>query len=381
MTWLLLSFAVVFFIILWYCNGLLSGIVASVKSDQSHSHNAWAGRYYLLKIGLILISAALISLIGYQLWIIQQAKNMDYQAIHELIKKSYDTAKVWQAPDLQYVEIEKDKELILYGRQLISNTSDYLGPKGIVRHMSNGMNCQNCHLDAGTKPFGNNYSAVLATYPKFRARSGTDETITKRINNCIQRSLNGDSLQPQSKEMKAITAYIQWLGQAVPKNKMPIGVGLYKLKPLARAADPMKGQFTYASKCMTCHGPDGQGRPKPENKIESYPPLWGDHSYNEAAGLFRLSAFAGYVKANMPFGATADNPQLTDEEAWDLAAFVNSKPRPKHKFLKVDWPVIAKKPFDHPFGPYADTFSEQQHKLGPFQPILDVQNQNTNKIK
>ena len=146
---------------------------------------------------------------------------------------------------------------------------------------------------------------------------------------------------------------------------------------MKRAADPMKGQFAYAQKCMTCHGPTGQGLPKPENRIEYYPPLWGDRSYNEGAGLYRLSSFAGYVKANMPFGATAENPQLTDEEAWDLAAFVNTQPRPKHKFLKIDWPVISKKPYDHPFGPFADTFPELQHKYGPYQPILDFQNSKT----
>ncbi|TRZ75539.1 MAG: cytochrome C, partial [Chitinophagaceae bacterium] len=30
----------------------------------------------------------------------------------------------------------------------------------------------------------------------------------------------------------------------------------------------------------------------------------------------------------------------------------------------------ATKPVDYPFGPYADTFSEQQHKFGPFEPIV-----------
>lgn len=74
----------------------------------------------------------------------------------------------------------------------------------------------------------------------------------------------------------------------------------------------------------------------------------------------------------MPFGeAGYYNPQLTNEEAWDVAAFVNSLPRPSKTF-KEDWPDISKKPFDHPFGPYADTFSQQQHKYGPFKPIIKV---------
>ena len=71
----------------------------------------------------------------------------------------------------------------------------------------------------------------------------------------------------------------------------------------------------------------------------------------------------------MPFGvATHSNPQLSDEEAWDVAAFINSQPRPVKKFAQ-DWPDVAEKSFDFPFGPYTDGFSEQQHKYGPFEPI------------
>jgi len=70
----------------------------------------------------------------------------------------------------------------------------------------------------------------------------------------------------------------------------------------------------------------------------------------------------------MPQGATFQNPQLTDEEAWDVAAFVLSQNRP-HMNVPHDWPDKTKKPVDYPFGPYADNFSEQQHKFGPFTPI------------
>jgi thiosulfate dehydrogenase len=105
-----------------------------------------------------------------------------------------------------------------------------------------------------------------------------------------------------------------------------------------------------------------------------YPPLWGPNSYNVSAGLFRLSRFASFVKNNMPFGLASHNsPQLTDEEAWDVAAFVNSQPRPE-KFFSYDWPKKETKPVDHPFGPYADNFSEKQHKYGPFPPIQEARN-------
>jgi thiosulfate dehydrogenase len=279
--------------------------------------------------------------------------------------KSSDS-ELWAAPDTHSLGDSEHDKLIRYGRDLIARTSFYLGPEGTVKHMSNGMNCQNCHLDAGTKVFGNNYAAVAANYPKFRARSGTMEDVYKRVNDCIQRSLNGTALDTASREMQAIKAYILWVGKDVEKGKRPKGAGITELAYLDRAADVEKGKLVYVEKCAICHGPDGEGI-KNTDTI-SYPPLWGKNSYNTGAGLFRLSRFAGYVKSNMPFGTNHDNPQLTDEEAWDVAAFVNSQPRPA-KDLSKDWPKIAGKPVDHPFGPYDDTFSERQHKYGPFGPI------------
>jgi thiosulfate dehydrogenase len=207
------------------------------------------------------------------------------------------------------------------------------------------MNCQNCHLNAGKKTWGNNYSAVYSTYPKFRDRSGGMENIYKRVSDCFERSLNGTAPDSTSKEYQAIYSYIKWLGKDVKQGKKPAGSGLEKL--------------AY-----------GQGQLSLNGVSYEYPPLWGEHSYNNGAGLFRLSTFAGYIKANMPFKqATYDKPLLTTEEAWDVAAFVNSQPRPQ-KDLSKDWPDISKKPFDHPFGPYADGFTEEQHKYGPYKPII-----------
>src|SRR5574343_2068758 len=105
----------------------------------------------------------------------------------------------------------------------------------------------------------------------------------------------------------------------------------------------------------------------PDKTEFTFPALWGEHSYNDGAGLYRMSNFAKYVKYNMPQGASHESPQLTDEEAWDVAAFVNTQKRP-HISVPKDLPDKSKKPVDHPFGPYADEFSEKQHKFGPFQP-------------
>lgn len=73
----------------------------------------------------------------------------------------------------------------------------------------------------------------------------------------------------------------------------------------------------------------------------------------------------------MPLGATYAEPLVSDEEAWDVAAYINSQPHPI-KMFAYDWPVLKTKPVDYPFGPYADNFSEHQHKYGPFIPIKNA---------
>jgi thiosulfate dehydrogenase len=44
----------------------------------------------------------------------------------------------------------------------------------------------------------------------------------------------------------------------------------------------------------------------------------------------------------MPLGATYESPLLTDEESWDLAAYVNSLARPSKDLSKIG-PTFQKK--------------------------------------
>lgn len=278
----------------------------------------------------------------------------------------------WIAPDVSTIADPVQKEQVEYGKELIAHTSRYLGPQGSLMQISNGMNCQNCHLQAGTAVFGNNYGSVASQYPKFRARSGTKEGIEKRVNDCFERSLNGKALAEDGKEMKAIVAYINFLGSNVAKGEKAAGSGFKDLPYLERAADPVLGKAVYVGKCQSCHQPDGSGVLNPDKSEYTFPPLWGKNSYNDGAGLYRISNFAKYVKNNMPMGVTHESTVLTDEEAWDVAAYINSQSRP-HINVPKDWPDKSKKPVDHPFGPYSDSFSEKQHKFGPFKPIVEGQ--------
>lgn len=364
--WLTLAAVIAGLIVM---NSNLDGFTAVLRSNELFrrqiSHLTWLRKSLWFGI-LLLITISVVTAIH-----ILNERNREIKSVRESVWPVYSPDQIWKAPHIALAETDDDAGLIAYGRDLIARTQDYFGPSGLVRpNTINGLNCQSCHLDAGSKPFGNNYFAVASTYPQHRARSGSLETIPKRINDCFQRSLNGQPLDTASLEMKAIVAYMRWLGTGVPKDARPRGTGLVEVPLLDRPANPDSGREVFMSKCISCHGTDGQGRPIPPDGTREYPPLWGEKSFNQGAGLFRMSRMAGYIKANMPFGATYDNPQLTDEEAWDVAAYINSQPRPGHPFLGTDWPDIGKKPYDHPFGPYRDSFPEVQHKYGPFKPIV-----------
>ncbi len=275
-------------------------------------------------------------------------------------------------------QIKPEDSLVRLGHDLIENTSYYFGPKGKIAAISNGMNCQNCHIDGGITPWGNNFSAVIMSYPRFSYRSGKMMSISRRVNDCFERSLNGNAIDTTSHEMQAIIAYMHWIGDDIPKTEKPVGSGIMVLPFLERAADPAKGQIVYTNTCKRCHGSNGQGQLNAEASGYLYPPLWGENSYNAGAGLYRISGFAGFIKNNMPFpGTTYDHPSLTNEEAWDIAAYVNSQPRPPNK-SKNDFPDVSKKSIDEPAGPYSDTFSAQQHKFGPFMPIKEAQERRKN---
>ena len=73
----------------------------------------------------------------------------------------------------------------------------------------------------------------------------------------------------------------------------------------------------------------------------------------------------------MPLGTAYGQPQLSDDEAYDVAAYVLSHARPIKANLERDFPARWNKPVDAPFPPYVDGASAEQHKYGPFQPLQD----------
>ncbi len=269
----------------------------------------------------------------------------------------------------------KSDRLIKYGYQLVTETSQYMGPMSknpLVKFAGNNLSCQNCHLKAGTVQGSASFVGVTNRFPQFRGRENKMGTIEERVNGCMERSMNGIAMPVESKQMEAIVAYMEWLSEGVPEAQELAFKGFVKVELPAEKADLIKGKATYELECKVCHGPNGQGiRPDPNEKYV-YPPLWGDDTYNHGAGMHRVLTAAQFIKANMPFEvATWDNPKLTDEQAYHVAAYINSFQRPQKANPEKDFPDKTLKPVSTPYGPWEDRFSAEQHKYGPFQPIMD----------
>src|SRR6202000_1468410 len=163
---------------------------------------------------------------------------------------------------------------------------------------------------------GNNFAGFIANHPKMNDRAGRVIPASQRLLECFERSLGGKSPDTTGKEIKAMLAYMRWVGKDVKKGSKVAGTATEKLAFMTRAADPLQGKAVYIAKCQTCHGKKGEGLLTPDKRSFQYPPLWGANSYNDGAGMYRIGNLAGFVKNNMPFGATYASPQLTDEQAW-----------------------------------------------------------------
>lgn len=290
---------------------------------------------------------------------------------------SFDTSSVYFAPDTSQIPTEGVYgQQIRYGRDLVVNTAYYLGPDGVVGHfLGNKLNCQSCHLEAGTKPYGLNLLSTHGRYPQYRARENRVLTLGERINNCIERPMNGKPLPLNSKEIIAIACYIKWLGETIPTGMHVKGDEGLSIPYPERPANPIKGALVYKTNCAKCHGLNGEGQWRYDSVCYTYPPLWGPDSYQPGSSIHRIVKAAKFIYANMPNenGTSWLSPKLTVDEAFDVAAFINDDRihnRPKNTG-GINYPDLKYKPIDYGTGPFLDTFSEIQHKFGPFQPIIN----------
>ncbi|MCE7990394.1 MAG: c-type cytochrome [Roseivirga sp.] len=267
----------------------------------------------------------------------------------------------------------REDRLAKYGYEVITQSSRYIGPLAEAgnRYAGNNLSCQNCHLEGGTKRGSASFVGVANRFPQFRGRENKMGTLAERINGCMERSMNGKALPENSLEMQAMIAYMKWLSTDVPAEREAEYKGFVKVVLPEAKADPVLGKAVFVKHCQTCHMADGQGQRPDPNGPYVYPPLWGTDTYNHGAGMHRVITAAQFIKGNMPhLQATWDNPILSDEEAYHVAAYINSMGRAQKSNPGTDFPDKKLKPVSTPYGPWTDSFSSEQHKYGPFQPIM-----------
>lgn len=217
--------------------------------------------------------------------------------------------------------------VVQLGREIVENTGEHPLSKPFV---NNALRCSSCHLEAGTDPKAGTFLSVATAYPAWSPRENRVITLEDRVLNCFMRSMNGVRPPNGSQVSVAVTAYISWLssGQPLEMNpNRPLGPHHVQPLPIGLAqADPQAGKEVYANDCAYCHGEQGQG-------TEDGPPVWGPKSFNDGAGLNQNDKLAAWLKVAMPLG----DPYLSDKQALDLAAYINSQPRP-HFDLKQHLP-------------------------------------------
>ena len=221
----------------------------------------------------------------------------------------------------------------------------------LVRHMTDSLpdyapghiNCTNCHLQDGRARYASPLIGAYSRYPKYIQRSAAVVTIADRVNFCMTRSLAGNRLPTDSREMTDIIMYLAWLSKGLPMGmQTPGSDGLPTLKA-ASAPDATHGAQIYAAKCQSCHQADGAGMraaagaaPAPAGVPTTVPALWGQTSYSIGASMARVERAASFIAHNMPYGQPGT---LTTQEAFDVAAYINSQPRPDHPAKENDWPA------------------------------------------
>ena len=214
------------------------------------------------------------------------------------------------------------------GKLLLTETHQRL-PKNV----GNGLNCTNCHLVGGTTAHASPWVGIWGVFPEYRSRSGKLISLQERVNDCFERSMNGSALAYNSAEMNNILAYMQWLSTNVPTGTSVKGRGFGPIDQQLKA-DSNQGRQVYAAKCASCHGAGGAGTKNPAGGY-TFPPLWGNESFNDGAGMARTYTAAAFVKYNMPLG---QGGSLNDQQAVDVAEFFTHQARPFFPRKAQDWP-------------------------------------------
>ncbi|HZW67513.1 MAG TPA: c-type cytochrome [Pseudogracilibacillus sp.] len=269
-------------------------------------------RFYFVFIVLMLVAVACSS-------------NDNETAVEENEENGESEELAYEPPSMEDLDPDDPMTPIIeYGEELFNETNTVL-----PENVGNELSCMSCHADGGISQ-SSSMVGVTTQYPMYIPRSGHAVTIQDRINGCMVRSMNGEMLDQDSEEMRAMESYLAYISEGI---EMGEAIPWRMLNTMDEVPEPSieSGEELYESKnCLSCHATDGAG-----TGANSGPALWGDNSFNDGAGMGRLTKMAGYIQNNMPIG---QEYELTDQEAADLAAFILAQDRPIWEGHDTDWP-------------------------------------------
>ncbi len=236
--------------------------------------------------------------------------------------------KAFRPPSRDAIPSGPMGEAIRLGEAIFTHTFTH---PASAPYVGNTQTCGGCHLDAGRLADSAPLWAAWVAYPAFRAKDQRISTLTERVQGCFTYSMNakasavGQAPAAESEPLVALISYIYWLATGAPTGDQTMpGRGYPALALPEGGFDPERGARVYGRACALCHGADGQGAWV--RGAQLFPPLWGPRSYNWGAGMHSIDTAAAFIKRNMPLGR---GTILSDQDAWDVAAYVNSHERPQ----------------------------------------------------
>ena len=270
-----------------------------------------------------------------------------------LISSETTMVTAWEFPNNPLTDPALGKsrvaDQIRWGFEIFTDTP------GEAAELTHGqMSCNNCHINGGQRELSLPLVGVAAMFPEYNRRAGRTFTLEDRIVGCFYRSQNATGSITETEdapadendyrdtlphierpEVLALSAYLRWLsrgfepGENPPWRRQSV-IATENRIPLEQL-DPARGEELFMEHCTNCHGEDGQGVQIGDKKAG---PQWGPDSWNDGAGAARIYTLAGIIRYSMPY---LDPGRLTDEEAQQLSAFINSKERPSYPFKETEY--------------------------------------------
>jgi thiosulfate dehydrogenase len=243
-------------------------------------------------------------------------------------------------------------------------------PESLPAYATSSLRCTSCHQNDGLKASAAPLTGSHARYPKYMPRSGAVIGLDDRVNYCITRSLAGNVLPSDSRQMNDILAYLAFISRDIPVGTKIAGAEGLVSMPDTLVGDIARGEAVFTRECVVCHQADGQGN-------AAFPALWGPKSYSIGASMAREERAASFIQHNMP---QVKPGSLTAQESFDVAAFINSHPRPDSPGKEGDWPMGGA-PKDVPYAtkghephrppPSLVARADQRRSIVPTPPVID----------